>query len=102
MVRYLGWLANTALFTLCCFLVANTANAIIAALLGQSPVHTVELGPSSGPQSRSWSDREQITQRNLFHSETNDPVGLFARLDAATIAKRHTAFCRQFANLRLA
>ena len=68
MVRYLGWLANTALFTLCCFLVANTANAIISALLSQSPARAVELGPRSGPRSRTWDDRQQITQRNLFHS----------------------------------
>jgi general secretion pathway protein C len=68
MVRYLGWLANTALFTLCCFLVANTANAIIAAWLSQSPARAVELGPRSGPKSRTWSDRQQITRRNLFHS----------------------------------
>jgi general secretion pathway protein C len=68
MVRYLGWLANTVLFTLCCFLVANTANAIIAALLSQSPARTVELSPRSSPQSRSWNDRQQITRRNLFHS----------------------------------
>jgi len=68
MVRYLGWLANTALFALCCFLIADTANAIIAALLSQFPAQAVELGPRSGPQSRSWDDRQQITQRNLFHS----------------------------------
>jgi type II secretion system protein C len=68
MVRYLGWLANTVLFTLCCFLVANTANAIIAAWLSQSPALAVELGPRGGSQSRTWSDRQQITQRNLFHS----------------------------------
>jgi general secretion pathway protein C len=68
MVRYLGWLANTVLFTLCCFLVADTANAIIAALLSQSPARAVESGPRSGLQSRSWDDRQQITQRNLFHS----------------------------------
>ncbi len=68
MVRYLGWLANTVLFTLCCFLVANTANAIIAALLSQSPARTVELSPRSSPQSRTWNDRQQITRRNLFHS----------------------------------
>ena len=68
MVRYLGWIANTALFTLCCFLVANTANAIIAAWLSQSPARAVELGPRSGPKSRTWSDRQQITKRNLFHS----------------------------------
>jgi general secretion pathway protein C len=68
MVRYLGWLANTVLFTLCCFLVANTANAIIAALLSQSPARAIELGPRSGPQTPTWNDRQQITQRNLFHS----------------------------------
>jgi type II secretion system protein C len=68
MVRYLGWLANTVLFTLCCFLVADTANAIIAALLSQSPARAVESGPRSGVESRSWTDRQQITQRNLFHS----------------------------------
>jgi general secretion pathway protein C len=68
MVRYLGWLANAALFTLCCFLLANTANAIIAALLSQSPERAVESGPRSGPQSRTWNDRQQITRRNLFHS----------------------------------
>jgi general secretion pathway protein C len=68
MVRYLGWLANSVLFTLCCFLAANTANAIIAALLSQSPARAVELGSRSGLQSRSWNDRQQITQRNLFHS----------------------------------
>jgi general secretion pathway protein C len=70
MVRYLGWLANTVLFTLCCFLVANTANAIIAAWLSQSPARAVELGPRGGSQNRSWNDRQQITQRNLFHSAT--------------------------------
>jgi general secretion pathway protein C len=68
MVRYLGWLANTVLFTLCCFLVANTANAIIAAWLSQSPALAIELGPRSGPESRTWNDRQQITRRNLFHS----------------------------------
>jgi len=68
MVRYLGWLANTVLFTLCCFLVANTANAIVAALLSQSPARAVELGSRSGTQSRTWNDRQKIIQRNLFHS----------------------------------
>jgi type II secretion system protein C len=68
MVRYVGWLANTVLFTLCCFLVANTANAIIAALLSQSPAQAVDLGASSGPLNRTWDDRQLINERNLFHS----------------------------------
>jgi general secretion pathway protein C len=70
MVRYVGWIANAALFTLCCFLAANTANAIFAALLSQSPALAVELRPRSDPQNRTWNDRQQITQRNLFHSAT--------------------------------
>jgi general secretion pathway protein C len=70
MVRYVGWIANAALFTLCCFLAANTANAIFAALLSQSPALAVELRPRSGPQNRTWNDRQQITRRNLFHSAT--------------------------------
>jgi general secretion pathway protein C len=49
-------------------LVANTANAIVAALLSQSPARAVELGSRSGPQSRTWNDRQKIIQRNLFHS----------------------------------
>jgi type II secretion system protein C len=73
MVRYLGWLANTVLFALCCFLVADTANAIIAALLSQSPARAVESGPRSGLENRSWNDRQQITQRNLFHSSKLAP-----------------------------
>jgi general secretion pathway protein C len=68
MVRYLGWLANTALFTLCCFLVANTANAIIAAWLSHSPALAVEMGTHGGSRSRTWDDRQQINRRNLFHS----------------------------------
>jgi len=68
MVRYFGWLANAVLFTLCCFLVASTANAIIAALLSQSPARAVASGPRDGTLSRNWDDRQQIIQRNLFHS----------------------------------
>jgi general secretion pathway protein C len=75
MVRYVGWIANAALFTLCCFLAANTANAIFAALLSQSPALAVELRPHSGPQNRTWNDRQQITQRNLFHSATLSTAG---------------------------
>jgi type II secretion system protein C len=70
MVRYLGWLANAVLFTLCCFLVADTANAVIAALLGQSSARAIEPKPHGGPENRNGDDRQWITQRNLFHSTT--------------------------------
>jgi general secretion pathway protein C len=70
MVRYLGWLANTALFILCCSLVADTANAIIAALLSQTPSAAIESGPTASAQGRSWEERQRIVDRNLFHSST--------------------------------
>jgi general secretion pathway protein C len=70
MVRYLGWLANTALFILCCSLVADTANAIIAALLSQAPSTAIESGPVARGNSRSWDERQRIVDRNLFHSST--------------------------------
>jgi general secretion pathway protein C len=68
MVRYLGWLVNTALFVLCCSLVADTANAIIAALLSQTPSAAVESVPVARTQNRSWEERQRIVDRNLFHS----------------------------------
>jgi general secretion pathway protein C len=70
MVRYLGWLANTVLFILCCSLVADTANAIIAALLSQTPSASIESGPVARAQSRSWEERQRIVDRNLFHSSS--------------------------------
>jgi len=70
MVRYLGWFANAVLFTLCCFLVASTANAVIAALLSPSSASAIEPKPSGSPEGRSWDDRQWITRRNLFHSAT--------------------------------
>jgi general secretion pathway protein C len=73
MVRYLAWIANTVLFALCCFLIADTANAIIAALLNPSPATSVVAGQPSGLQGLSSNDHQQITDRNLFHSEVLSP-----------------------------
>ncbi|HXV36204.1 MAG TPA: type II secretion system protein N, partial [Myxococcota bacterium] len=73
MVRYLAWIANAALFTLCCFLLADTANAIIAALLSPSPATAVAAGEPGAADNRAWQDRLQITERNLFHSTAIAP-----------------------------
>ena len=56
MVRYLGWLANTVLFVLCCSLVADTANAIIAALLSRTPFAAIDSAPVAHSQNRSWEE----------------------------------------------
>jgi len=74
MVRYLSWLANAALLTLGCFLVANTANAVFAALLTPSPA---ERAPAPAPEpaaGRSWSDRQKILDRNLFNASLLAPA----------------------------
>jgi type II secretion system protein C len=68
MVRYGVWLANTALFVICCSLVADTANAIITAWLTQSPTASVESDPGLRSQNRTWAERQVIVDRNLFHS----------------------------------
>lgn len=68
MVRYGVWLANTALFVLCCSLVADTANAIIAAWLTGSPPAAIESDPNDRSQSHTWAERQVIIDRNLFHS----------------------------------
>jgi len=73
MVRYAGWLANTLLFALCCFLVADTANAIIAALLSEPAPLSSAPPPSSLVQASSWEQRQVIVRRNLFHSSDLAP-----------------------------
>lgn len=75
MGRYLSWLANTALFVLCCFLVANTANTVFAALLASEPVVAPPASRSGTPAaSRGWADREIILKRNLFNASLLTPA----------------------------
>jgi general secretion pathway protein C len=74
MVRYLSWLANAALLTLGCFLVANTANAVFAALLTPSPAERAPAPAPEPPAARSWSDRQKILDRNLFNASMLAPA----------------------------
>ena len=74
MVRYLSWLANAALLTLGCFLVANTANAVFAALLTPSPAERAPAPAPEPPAGRSWSDRQKILERNLFNASLLAPA----------------------------
>lgn len=73
MVKYLGWLTNTMLFVLCCFLVADTANAIIAALLAEPAPALATAKPEPGSTASSWEERQVIVRRNLFHSSDLTP-----------------------------
>jgi len=74
MVRYLSWLANAALLTLGCFLVANTANAVFAALLTPSPAERASAPAPEPPTQRSWSARQKILDRNLFNASLLAPA----------------------------
>jgi general secretion pathway protein C len=73
MGRYLSWLANAGLFALCCFLVASTANTVLAAWLAPAPA---ELAPIAAPPpttGTSWADRQVILSRNLFNASLLSP-----------------------------
>jgi type II secretory pathway component PulC len=68
MARYASWLANAALVAACCFLVAQTANAILAAFLVAEPAPFVSPEAPASLRPRSWSDRQVILSRNLFQA----------------------------------
>jgi len=66
--------ANSILFAIACLLAADTANQVIAAsLLPVAPVATPRP-PAPPPRERSWSEREIIVTRNLFHSSLTAPA----------------------------
>ena len=73
MGRYLSWLANAALLGLCCFLVANTANTVFAAILAPAPDEVAAASPPPPLTDRSWADRRVILDRNLFDSAVVAP-----------------------------
>ncbi len=73
MSRTLSGLANTALFVLCCFLVANTANTVFAALLAE-PAALVTPAPVAAAASTSKAaDSQVILERNLFNASLLAP-----------------------------
>lgn len=73
MVSYLSWAANGVLFVVACFLAANTANAIFAAILSP-PAGEIEIQTRvDGGIASSWQERSVILERNLFKSTTVEP-----------------------------
>jgi general secretion pathway protein C len=74
MARYLGWVANTVLFVLCCLFAARTVNAVIGSSLASSPeaaAATSEIQLAAAP---TWNDRQIILDRNLFNASLLAPV----------------------------
>lgn len=73
MSRYLSWLANSVLFVLSCFFVAETANTVFASVLTPRPDGpTATAAPQ--PAGRSWTDRQVILSRNLFNASLLAPA----------------------------
>ena len=77
MAAYLGWGANVALFTLACFLAADTANAILGSALIPAPTEAVVASAPPAAQNRPSSARQAIIDRNLFKSAVTAAVAIF-------------------------
>ena len=75
MARYLGWLANTVLFVLCCLFAARTVNAVIGSSLATSPEPAVAPAETQLAAAPSWNDRQVILNRNLFNASLLAPAG---------------------------
>jgi general secretion pathway protein C len=69
MSRTVSWVINAGLLVLCCYLVANTANAVFASVLTPTPDQTLPPAASRAPVERTWADRQAIVDRNLFGSD---------------------------------
>src|SRR5262245_20909225 len=75
MARYLGWVANTALFVLCCLFAARTVNSVIGSSLADSPEPAVAPAETQLAAAPTWNDRQVILNRNLFNASLLAPVG---------------------------
>jgi general secretion pathway protein C len=80
--------ANAALFVLCCFLSAETANAVFAALLTPAPADLAAAPTDAGPATRSWSERQVILSRNLFNASLLAPAAPAAPIEEDLEATR--------------
>ena len=75
MVSYLSWAADAVLFVAACFLAANTANTIFAAMLVAPAPQSVARAAGEDLRAPGWPDRQVILDRNLFNSSTLEPSG---------------------------
>jgi general secretion pathway protein C len=75
MARYLGWLANSFFFVLCCFFAANTVNAVVGSALGVASDEVAAPTETVIASGRTWEDRQVILGRNLFNASLLAPAG---------------------------
>jgi general secretion pathway protein C len=74
MARYLGWLANTVLFALCCLFAAKTVNAVIGSTLAVASEPVRSSTQTQAIAAASWNDRQVILTRNLFNASLLAPA----------------------------
>jgi general secretion pathway protein C len=74
MARYLGWLANTVLFVLCCLFAARTVNAVIGSSLSAPAEPTAAPTETQLAAAPTWNDRQVILNRNLFNASLLAPA----------------------------
>jgi len=79
MARYASWVVNVALGALACFLAAQGANSVLAALLTSTPSgDPIPAAPEAPPLGQALTDREIILTRNLFNASTLTPASALA------------------------
>lgn len=66
-------IANVALFTLCCFLVASVFNQFSGELLLPAGAAVAMPAPAQVATVRTWEERKAILERNLFDSKLGAP-----------------------------
>ncbi len=69
---------NAVLFAIACLLAADTANAILAAVLLPPPVREAETLVAPPVAASEWRDRQAILDRNVFASSTLEPPPIIA------------------------
>ena len=75
MARYLGWLANSVLFALCCLFAAKTVNAVIGSTLAVAQGPVASATETQTAAAATWNDRQVILTRNLFNASLLAPAG---------------------------
>jgi general secretion pathway protein C len=64
---------NAVLFTIACLLAADTANAILAAVVLTPPAREPESAAPQPVAASEWKDRQSVLDRNVFASSTLEP-----------------------------
>ncbi len=76
MHRIAIWTANGALFVLCCYLIAAALNLVAAELLAPVARAVAPRAAPPAPRARSWNERRQIVERNLFGVDNSKSVAV--------------------------